>query len=76
MDSIISGLQSALAWVLQLLPDSPFRLINNSDVSDYISGLNWVLPLDQIVAELEIWVVCVSVYYAYQVILRWIRAIQ
>jgi hypothetical protein len=76
LDSLMGGLMAALTWVIELLPNSPFQAINNSDVSGFLGTLNWFLPMDKIVAELELWLTCVIIYYAYQVILRWVRAIE
>lgn len=75
-DSVISGVMNALTWVIELLPDSPFQAISNSDVSQFMGTLNWFLPLQQIVAELELWLTCVVIFYAYQIILRWAKAIK
>lgn len=75
MDSILSNLMNALTWVIELLPDSPFQAISNADVNEFMGGLNWIIPLDKIVAELELWLTAVVIFYAYQIILRWIRAI-
>lgn len=75
MDSIFSNLINALTWVIELLPNSPFQAISNADVNEFMGGLNWIIPLDKIVAELELWLTAVVIFYTYQIILRWIRAI-
>lgn len=75
-DSLGSNVLNALSWVVHLLPDSPFRAIANSDVQSFIGTLNWFLPMSQIVAEMELWITAVAIFYVYQVILRWIRAIE
>lgn len=76
INSIMENTMAALTWVIELLPNSPFQAINNSDVANFMGTLNWFLPLDKIVAELELWLTCVIVFYAYQLILRWVRAIE
>lgn len=76
LDSLLGNLASALTWVIELLPDSPFQAISNSDVNEFMGTLNWFLPLDKIVAELELWITCVVVFYTYQIVLRWVRAIE
>ena len=73
--SLGSNLNNALSWVINLLPNSPFQAIDNSSVSSFMGSLNWILPLDKIVAELQAWLACVVIFYLYQVILRWVRAI-
>ncbi len=75
LEKLGSLLMSALTWVVQFLPDSPFQVINNSDVQSFMGTLNWILPMSQIVAELQLWITAVAVYYVYQIVLRWIRAI-
>lgn len=66
---------SALSWVVSFLPDSPFQAVSNKDVQSFLGTLNWILPLQEIVAILQLWISAVTIYYVYQIILRWIRAI-
>jgi len=75
LQNIIDGLGEALEWVIDLLPDSPFNLIDNSAISDYLGAFNWIVPMDQIIAILQLWVSAILVYYAWVVVLRWIKAI-
>ena len=76
LDSLGANLMNALSWVIKLLPDSPFQQINNADVQTFLGTLNWILPMSQIVAELELWISAVAIFYVYQIILRWVRAIE
>lgn len=73
---LMGSLMGALTWVINLLPNSPFQTLNNADVNTFMGTLNWFLPLDKILAELELWLTCVVVFYMYQIILRWVRAIE
>lgn len=75
-DSLGSNIMNALTWVIELLPTSPFSAVSNKDVESFMGTLNWFLPMGQIVAELELWITCVSIFYIYQIILRWVRAIE
>lgn len=75
-DSLGSNLMNALTWVIELLPNSPFQAINTSEVSSFMGTLNWFIPIDKMVAELELWLSCVVIFYVYQIILRWVRAIE
>lgn len=75
-DKIITGMSSAGAAVIAMLPDSPFQIIDNSPVAKYMGYLNWIIPMNQIVGILELWVTAIVIYYLYVVILRWIKAIQ
>ena len=75
-NSIANVLKSALSWVCALLPDSPFQAIDNSAVSQYLPYINWFIPFDFVVTTLSLWLVAIGVYYAYSVILRWVKAIE
>jgi len=75
-NSIANVLKSALSWVCALLPDSPFQAIDNSAVAQYLPYINWFIPFDFVVTTLSLWLVAIGVYYAYSVILRWVKAIE
>ncbi len=64
-------------WIAHQLinPRSPFNLIDNSSVSTYMGWLNWLVPVSQIVAILQVGVVAVGIYYVVVIVLRWIKAI-
>jgi len=69
-------LKTSLSWVVNLLPGSPFKLIDNTPIKDYLPYLNWFLPFDFVVATLELWLVAITGYYVYSVVLRWVKAIK
>lgn len=69
-------LSTMINGLVSLLPDSPFTIISNSPIASYLKYINWFLPFDFAVQLLQIWVVSVSSYYIYSVILRWIKAIE
>lgn len=73
---ITQKLIELVAKIINLLPDSPFQSVNNSDVNTFLGGLNWVFPISQMISILESWLVVVTVYYTYQLILRWSRMIK
>ena len=71
-----SLLNQFLEWVLGLLPTSPFQsFINACGDLPYLGWLNWFIPVGQMVAIGEAWLVAVGLFYLYSIILRWIRAI-
>jgi len=72
---IMKLFKSLLSWVLALLPDSPFQMLNNSPIAAYVGYLNWVIPIDFMVSTMELWLTAITVYYVYQAVLRWVRAI-
>ena len=74
-DSLANLLKSALSWVCALLPDSPFQIIDNSPIAPYLPWINWFLPLSSVVTTMGIWLIAIGVYYAYSVLLRWVKAV-
>lgn len=76
LDKISDAIKSAISWVINLLPASPFQAISNSGISDVAAGLNWIFPISEILAIMQTWLVAIGLFYAYQVILRWIKAIE
>ena len=74
-DSWCEALQGVLTRIIDLLPDSPFLIIDNSPIADYMGWLNWLIPMEQIIAILQLWVSAIAIYYVWVVILRWIKAV-
>ena len=65
-----------LDWVLALLPTSPFRsFIEACGEFPYLGWLNWFVPVGQIIAIGEAWLVAIGLFYMYSIVLRWIKAI-
>lgn len=64
-----------ISWVLGFLPDSPFVMIDNSPVADYIGYINYFFPISFMISTAEAWLTAVAVYYIYSAVLRWIKAI-
>lgn len=73
LDSLYNLLLSALGSIISFLPNSPFQAVNNANVDQFLGTLNWFLPISEIIAILQAWLVCVVVFYLYQVILRWVK---
>jgi hypothetical protein len=69
-----------LGWVIgvifALLPDSPFKVINNSPIAEYLPTINYFIPISEMLTIGEAWLVAVGTYYLYQAILRWINFIE
>lgn len=75
INGALNGLVTALNFVLQLLPDSPFQSITLGPVAEYIGYVNWFFPIQEILLFLSVWLAAVLIYYAYTVILRVTQAI-
>lgn len=73
---LIHGLVAVGEGLINLLPPSPFRILDNSAVADYLDSLNWIIPVSSIVAILEAWVVAIAIYYVVSIALRWIKAVK
>lgn len=73
LTDILNSIQAA---VMVLLPNSPFaNLALPPEIAQYLPYVNWVIPFYMIVPTFAIWCGAVVVYYAYHVILRWVKAI-
>ena len=84
---MLNALQKFIGWlgdlielvldaVLYLLPDSPFQKIELPAIlKDYLGYINWFIPFQLMSRTLLVWLSAIIVYYAYQSILRWTKAI-
>lgn len=73
---IISSLGAILTLIVSLLPKSPFALIDNSPIAEYLPTINFFIPVSQIIAIGQAWLLAIGSYYLYQIVLRWIKAIE
>ncbi len=64
-----------LSWICVVLPDSPFTLLDKSPIKDILPFLNWFLPVNFIIDLFSAWCSVILVYYAYSIIMRWIKVI-
>lgn len=75
-DSVVDYL---INFIQSFLPQSPFQqfveLAQQSQFGVYLSWVNWFIPVYTFVPILEAWLLCVVLYYAVSVILRWLNVI-
>lgn len=76
INTLIEGLGSILTVIFSILPSSPFKLISNSPIAEYLPTLNFFIPVAEIIAITQVWLSAIGVYYLYQIVLRWIKAIE
>ena len=76
LNSIIRGIGSAIHLILGILPNSPFTVLNNSPIAEYLPTLNYFLPIAEMISIGEGVLAIVGVYYIYQAVLRTINLIQ
>lgn len=74
-ESIGQAIENAFEWLVSLLPDSPFKLLDSTPIQPYLRYINWIVPVDFILNTLTAWLVAVAGYYCWSVVLRWIKAI-
>lgn len=75
LQTVLNLIKSALSWVLQLLPDSPFQMLSVSPIQPYLAAINWIIPMNFILATTQAWLVAIAAYYIYSAILRWVKAV-
>lgn len=72
---ICETLYDLLKSIIDLLPDSPFKLLDSTPIKPYLKYINWVIPVDFIIDTLSLWLVAVAGYYTYSAILRMLNTI-
>lgn len=59
------------AFVLALLPASPFAAFNDALATvPYLDVLNWFLPISEILGVLQAWLLAIASFYVIQMLLR------
>ncbi len=79
MDSLIMGIDNILSDIISVLPNSPFTSYitasTNSDIADVLSWVNLFVPVAQMIAVGELWLVGITGYYIISVAMRWVKAV-
>lgn len=66
------------AWLLEVLPTSPFSgFIGNfrSVFAPYLGWLNWCIPIHDFLVIFNVWLSAVALFYLYSIIMRWVKMI-
>lgn len=64
------------SFVISLLPESPFYgFISALDRLPYLQYVNWVLPVTEILAVLQVWLAAVSAYILISLVARWVKLV-
>lgn len=72
-----TNLQKLLDSFLNILPKSPIVYLSTTpQISTIISYINWFCPVYLWISILENWLVAILVWYACQIALRWVKAIE
>ena len=63
--------------IVSALPRSPIVWLQaNEEIKLYLSYVNWFFPIYMVIPVVETWLLCIVGYYVFQVILRWVKAIE
>lgn len=73
MVSLFNNFAGALKSVLPTSPFAPF--LDRFEGLPYLSWINWLLPIGEALDVLAAWLVAIVLFYAYSIVLRWVRAI-
>lgn len=79
LDGLTSVLVAFAINVISLFPESPFLVLeelSSSEFYQWLKILNWFIPINTFVSIFEAWLIGVGLYYAYQIVLRWIKVIE
>ena len=74
---VIESIGSAIAWILDLFPLSPFTQLN-TDKPEIINlgHITWFIPFPTIIIHFTIFLTAVGFYYMYRVIARWLKVVR
>lgn len=79
MDWVSNALYDALEALLSIFPDTPFKFLydmTGSNVYLLLKWLNWFVPFVQMTAIMTGWLSAIVLWYVYQIVLRWFKAIE
>lgn len=74
---ILDFIKQVIGALLVFLPNSPFTAFTSA-ISDipFLGYLNYFLPIAQIIAVSQAWLTAIGIFYIYQLLLRWVKAIE
>lgn len=75
-NKLIDVIEGMADLFYNLLPPSPFVIIENPEFNDLISKINYFIPIYEFVVIIEMWLVAISIWYIYALFARWIKAIE
>lgn len=75
VDWLGDQLSYILSFIVVLLPDSPFQLLSYTPISNILPYINYFIPIDFILSTLTAWGTAITIYYAYQIVLKWAKAV-
>lgn len=77
LKALADWLLEGVKWVVDLLPDSPFRVDWIPDIVHQVMGyLNYFIPVGLMLKTMLAWTVVVGLWYVYSLLMRWLKAIE
>jgi hypothetical protein len=76
LNKIISAIGAVITVLYNLMPSSPFTIIENTEFAGLVAMINYFLPVYEFVAIMETWLVAIGIFYLYSIFARWIKAIE
>lgn len=74
--TIMEVLNTVLNYIFSFLPRSPFTsAMDTIGEIPYLGYINYFIPIKGILAITTIWLTAVGIFYVYQIVLRWIKAV-
>lgn len=62
--------------LMEVLPTSPFRdFLDEFANLPFLGYLNWFVPVRSILVVLSAWLGAVALFYAYSIVMRWLKVI-
>lgn len=71
----IDNISNFINLIMMLLPDSPFSAIDLGFLAPYLSFINWLIPVGQILTFLSVWCTAIGIYYIYSIALRFTNVV-
>jgi hypothetical protein len=69
----IAGVGSALTWLLELLPESPFSSPATKPSSIDLGYVTWLIPFPTMIGHLAVLITAITVWYSVRVAARWLK---
>lgn len=76
-NSIVDFVEKVADAIIMLLPDSPFKDVDiPAEVKQLFGYVNYFVPIAAMLSIGAAWLSAIGIYYLYQTILRWSKAIK
>lgn len=76
LDWLMELLNKFASTILSVLPKSPVKeILAGVGKPKWLEYLNWFIPVSAIIQMLVIFLTAITIYYVYQIILRWVKVI-